>query len=49
LRLGVIPLKKGRGKLTLRALDVAGKQVADIRYVALLRGAGEGDGSRDPK
>ena len=35
LRLGVIPLKKGRGKLALRALAVAGKQVADIRYVAL--------------
>jgi hypothetical protein len=37
LRLGAIPLKKGRGLLTLRALEVAGKQVADIRYVALTR------------
>jgi hypothetical protein len=35
LRLGVIALKKDRGKLALRALDIAGSQVADIRYVAL--------------
>ncbi|MCX6638171.1 MAG: arylsulfatase [Acidobacteria bacterium] len=35
LRLGAIPLPKGRGKLTLRALEIAGKQVADVRYVAL--------------
>jgi arylsulfatase A-like enzyme len=34
-RLGVIALKKGRGKLTLRALQIPGKQVADIRYIAL--------------
>jgi arylsulfatase A-like enzyme len=37
LPLGSIRLKAGRGKLTLRALNVAGKQVADIRYVALRR------------
>ncbi len=35
LRLGVIALKKGRGKLTLRALQIPGKQVADVRYVQL--------------
>jgi arylsulfatase A-like enzyme len=35
LRLGAIALKKDRGKLALRALDIRGKQVADIRYVAL--------------
>jgi len=35
LRLGAIALPKGRGKLTLRALEIAGKQVADVRYVAL--------------
>lgn len=36
LRLGTIPLQKGRGKLTLRALEIpAGKQAADLRYVAL--------------
>ena len=35
LRLGVIALKKGRGKLTLRALAIPGKQVADVRYVQL--------------
>jgi hypothetical protein len=33
----VIPLKEGRGKLALRALKVAGRQVADIRYVKLTR------------
>jgi arylsulfatase A-like enzyme len=37
LKLGVIPLKEGRGKLALRALKVAGRQVADIRYVKLTR------------
>jgi arylsulfatase A-like enzyme len=37
LSLGEIDLKKGRGLLTLRALDVAGDQVADIRYVILNR------------
>jgi hypothetical protein len=35
LSLGVIPLEKGRGQLTLRALDIPGKQVADVRYVVL--------------
>lgn len=39
LRLGVIRLAKGRGKLTLRALDIPGTQVADIRSVALTRPA----------
>jgi arylsulfatase A-like enzyme len=37
LRLGAIRLEKGRGKLTLRATEIVGKQVADIRYVALAR------------
>ncbi|MFQ6132831.1 MAG: arylsulfatase [Armatimonadota bacterium] len=35
LRLGVLRLAKGRGQLTLRALDVAGKQVMDVRSVML--------------
>jgi len=35
LRLGTIALEKGRGKLILWAPEVAGEQVADIRYVAL--------------
>ncbi|TKJ35470.1 MAG: N-acetylgalactosamine 6-sulfate sulfatase [Planctomycetes bacterium B3_Pla] len=35
LRLGVFRLEKGRGELTLRALDVPGKQVMDVRLVAL--------------
>lgn len=35
LRLGVIALKKGRGKLALRALAIPGKQVAEVRYVQL--------------
>jgi arylsulfatase A-like enzyme len=35
LRLGVMQLEKGRGLLTLRALQIAGKQVADVRYVAM--------------
>jgi arylsulfatase A-like enzyme len=37
LRLGAISLQKGRGKLTLRAVEVAGKEVAEIRYVVLTR------------
>ncbi|MGH9672551.1 MAG: arylsulfatase [Bryobacteraceae bacterium] len=37
LRIGVIRLAQGRGKLVLRAVDIAGKQVADIRRVALTR------------
>ena len=35
LRLGVFRLKKGRGWLTLRALDVPGRQVIDVRSVML--------------
>ncbi|MBI4902712.1 MAG: arylsulfatase [Acidobacteria bacterium] len=35
LSLGKFDLAKGRGPLVLRALQVPGKQVADIRYVAL--------------
>jgi arylsulfatase A-like enzyme len=35
LRLGTIALEKGRGKLVLWAPEVAGEQVADIRYIAL--------------
>jgi arylsulfatase A-like enzyme len=37
LRMGAIEMKKGRAKLVLRAVEMAGKQVADIRYVALTR------------
>jgi arylsulfatase A-like enzyme len=37
LRLGAISLKKGRGKLTLRAVEVAGKEVAEVRYLVLTR------------
>jgi hypothetical protein len=35
LKLGRIELKNGRGTLTLRAIDIPGKRVADIRYLAL--------------
>ena len=35
LRLGTISLPKGRGLLTLKATDIAGKQVADVRQVVL--------------
>ncbi|MHC4684111.1 MAG: sulfatase-like hydrolase/transferase [Planctomycetota bacterium] len=35
LRLGVFRLAKGRGELILRALDVPGKQVMDVRAVML--------------
>jgi len=35
LRLGVFRLAKGRGQLTLRAQDVPGKQVMDVRAVML--------------
>jgi len=35
LRLGVLPLEKGRGLLTLRALEIPGKQVIDVRTVLL--------------
>jgi arylsulfatase A-like enzyme len=34
-KLGEFALEKGRGHLLLRALDVPGKQVADVRYVVL--------------
>jgi arylsulfatase A-like enzyme len=37
LRLGTMTLEKTRGPLTLRALSVVGKQVAEVRYVALTR------------
>jgi hypothetical protein len=38
LRLGVLKLAKGRGKLTLRALDIPpGAEVADVRYMILTR------------
>ena len=35
LRLGVVPLKKGRGQLTLRAVEIPGAQVMDVRRVVL--------------
>jgi arylsulfatase A-like enzyme len=35
LSLGVVELPRGRGTLTLRAVTVAGKQVADVRSVVL--------------
>ena len=35
LRVGAISLKNGRGLLTLKATDIPGKQVADIRQVVL--------------
>ncbi len=37
LRLGRIVLGKGTGQLTLRAVKITGRQVADIRYVVLTR------------
>lgn len=37
LELGEIELPAGRGTLTLKATDVAGKRVADVRYVMLRR------------
>jgi arylsulfatase A-like enzyme len=37
VRLGVFELPKGRGPLVLRATEVAGERVADVRYVALSR------------
>jgi hypothetical protein len=37
LTLGTFDLKSGRGQLALRALNVAGKQVMDVRYVVLNR------------
>jgi hypothetical protein len=35
LSVGKIELGQGRGKLTLRALDIPGKQVMELRYVVL--------------
>ena len=35
LRLGTLVLNRARGSLTLRALSIAGRQVADVRMVAL--------------
>ncbi len=35
--LGTIELNKGRGKLELRAVEIPGKQVADVRYLVLTR------------
>jgi hypothetical protein len=35
LRLGTVRLEKGRGELTLRALEVPGKQVMDVRALML--------------
>jgi hypothetical protein len=35
LSLGVVKLAKGRGELTLQALDVRGKQVMDVRLILL--------------
>jgi hypothetical protein len=40
LRLGTLSLRQGRGQLELRALEVAGRQVADIRRIALTRRGG---------
>jgi hypothetical protein len=37
LLMGALNLKKGRGKLALRAVEVAGKEVADVRYISLTR------------
>lgn len=37
LRLGTISLQKGRGAMTLRATEIPGKQVADVRYLILTR------------
>jgi arylsulfatase A-like enzyme len=37
LRLGKLRLPQGKGKLSLRALEVKGKSVAEVRYVALTR------------
>ena len=37
LRLGSVRLNQGRGTLTLRATEIPGQQVADVRYVILTR------------
>ena len=41
LRLGTIHLEKGRGPLTLRALDLPGKSVMEVRSLALTLVAGK--------
>ena len=35
LQMGVLPLEEGRGTLTLRAIEVPGSEVMDVRYVRL--------------
>jgi hypothetical protein len=40
LPVGRMTLPRGRAKLTLRALEISGKQVADVRYVAMVRKSG---------
>jgi hypothetical protein len=35
LRLGVVDLKSGRGPLTLKAVEVPGKGVVEVRMVTL--------------
>jgi len=37
LRLGVMHLQKGRGRLVLRAIEIPGKHVADVRRIRLTR------------
>jgi hypothetical protein len=37
LQLGTMKLKKGRGRLTLKALDIAGQQVVDVRLLLFKR------------
>lgn len=46
LPLGVLDLPAGRGALTLKALNVPGKQVMDVRYVLLVRLDGPDAGAR---
>jgi arylsulfatase A-like enzyme len=37
LQIGALALNKGRGKLLLRAVEIAVKEVADVRYIELTR------------
>jgi arylsulfatase A-like enzyme len=37
LPLGVLAMEKGRGELTLRAVDIPGRKAMDVRYVMLRR------------
>jgi hypothetical protein len=39
MKLGVIPLKGGRGELVLKAVKIPHSQVADLRYLELVRRA----------